>query len=97
MAKLGGEAPDLRSIREVFGLTREQLALRAGISTSTVTRMELNGHIPSGMALIAISRALEISLDSLVHSIKTPQSSPAVQLSPQAEPAGDSFITEGAA
>lgn len=65
MAKtLNGKS--LRNAREAAGLTREQLALKAGTSTSTIARIELDGHIPSGVTLIGISDALDITLDSLL-------------------------------
>lgn len=57
---------NLRLLREQKGLSREKLARHAGVSTSTVTRMELLGHIPSGYALIAIAKELGVSIDLIV-------------------------------
>ena len=78
MSKTSELVYGLRTIRERSKLTREQLAFHSGVSTSTVTRMELKGHIPSGAALISISKTLGISIDSLVSSIKNSQSSSSV-------------------
>jgi len=52
---------NLRTAREAAGLTREELARRAETSTSTIARMELQGHTPGGRVIANISAALDIS------------------------------------
>jgi len=56
----------LRTEREAAGLTREQLALKAETSTSTITRMELSGHIPSALAVARIAKVLNVPTDYLL-------------------------------
>jgi len=56
----------LRTEREASGLTREQLALKAETSTSTITRMELSGHIPSAVAVARIAKVLNVPTDYLL-------------------------------
>jgi transcriptional regulator with XRE-family HTH domain len=64
-------ATTLRAGRESAGLTREELARLAGTSTSTIARMELNGHIPSGATVARIAAVLGIPADALL-SLPTP-------------------------
>jgi len=56
----------LRDERERAELTREELARRAETSTSTVARMELGGHIPSGATVARIAAVLHIPADALL-------------------------------
>lgn len=56
----------LRYERERVGLSRERLAREADTSTSTITRMELNGHIPSGATVARIAAVLNIPADALL-------------------------------
>lgn len=56
----------LRQAREAAGLTREELARQAMTSTSTIARIELNGHLPNAMTMAAIARALGTTVDSLL-------------------------------
>jgi transcriptional regulator with XRE-family HTH domain len=56
----------LRSIREECGLTQEELAYSAGISFTTLNRIE-QGHVnPSLATIYAIAEALGISPKDLV-------------------------------
>lgn len=56
----------VRQRREAAGLTREQLAAKAGTSTSTVTRLERHSQAPKAPALVGIATALEVSVDDLL-------------------------------
>lgn len=57
-----------RSRREELGLTREQLARTADVSTSTVTRLELNDHLPGPASLLRLARALDVSIERVIDS-----------------------------
>lgn len=66
----------LREAREAAGLTREELGRRAATSTSTVTRMELKGHMPNGATVARIASVLDISPVLLLTPADAPPSSP---------------------
>lgn len=59
----------VRSRREAVGLTREQLALKANTSTSTVERLERQDRIPNALAAARIASALDLSLDDLLSEV----------------------------
>lgn len=52
-------------IREARGLTREQLAYRSGVSSSTIVRIELKGQMPSAAKLVRLARELDVKLGEL--------------------------------
>lgn len=81
---------NLRNAREQAGLTREELARRAGTSTSTVARMELAGHVPNGATIVRLSAVLGVPVDVLI-----PQTAP-VSTSPEAVEAGVSVSGDAA-
>jgi transcriptional regulator with XRE-family HTH domain len=56
----------VRQRREEIGLSRERLARDADVSTSTVTRLELNNKLPNTVNLLRIARILNLPLDELV-------------------------------
>lgn len=56
----------VRSARESAGLTREQLALRAGVSTSTIARLELADRLPKAHGLGRIAAVLDVPVASLL-------------------------------
>lgn len=56
----------LRDLREAQGLSRESLARLADVSTSTIVRAELDGHIPGTLALARIAKALGVSVEDLL-------------------------------
>lgn len=56
----------VRTRREEIGLTREALALRSEVSTSTLARLELKDHIPSARALARIAAAINVPLATLL-------------------------------
>jgi len=59
-------AESLREERTRAGLTLEQLAQRAELSTAHLSRLESGDRQPSVAALIALSRALGVSMSTLV-------------------------------
>lgn len=67
-------AENLKRIREAAGFTREQLAVRAGITSSTIARIE-NGYIhpPRLRSLQALAEALDVSLAQLVEDSPAPE------------------------
>ena len=56
----------LRTARESAGLTREQAAVKAGVSTSTLQMWETTPPIQLG-TLTALARIYHCSIDSLLH------------------------------
>jgi transcriptional regulator with XRE-family HTH domain len=59
-------AESLREERARSGLTLEQLAQRADLSTAHLSRLESGDRQPSVAALIALSRALGVSISTLL-------------------------------
>lgn len=66
MSNLAHHTSPLRDARERRGLTREQLAVRAEISTSTIARIELNDHLPGAAALARLADVLGVSVHDLL-------------------------------
>lgn len=62
--KRGGQA--IQTIRKKRGLTQEQLADKAGITSNTISRVERGLLIPALPTLIDICNALETSADSIL-------------------------------
>ena len=62
---LSSIAESLREERTRAGLTLEQLAQRADLSTAHLSRLESGDRQPSVAALIALSRALGVSMSTL--------------------------------
>lgn len=60
----------VRDRRLAKDLTREQLASKAGTSTSTVTRLEREDHVPLASTLVEIAKVLDVSVDDLMAAAK---------------------------
>lgn len=58
----------VRTRREEKGLTREDAAREAGMSTATLARIELNDHVPNARALGRLAELLDLPLSDLVSS-----------------------------
>ena len=52
----------LRSVRETRGLSREALASRAGVSVSSIVRIESGDYHPNLTTLRKIAEALEVPI-----------------------------------
>ena len=63
---LSSIAESLREERTRAGLTLDQLAQRADLSTAHLSRLESGDRQPSVAALIALSRALGVSMSTLL-------------------------------
>lgn len=63
---LSSLAENLREERTRAGLTLEQVALRADLSTVHLSRLESGDRQPSVAALISLSRALGVSMSTLL-------------------------------
>ena len=57
---------NLRAAREGAGLSREVLAVRAGVSASTVSRIEAGGYRPRLATLDALAAVLGVTVDALL-------------------------------
>jgi transcriptional regulator with XRE-family HTH domain len=67
----------LRELREQAGLSQEALARAAGISTSTVSKMEQRTIDPSWSTVRALARALGVRCEAF--ETDTPDAGPADQ------------------
>lgn len=76
-------AESLREERTRAGLTLEQLAQRAELSTAHLSRLESGDRQPSVAALIALSRALGVSMSTLLGERR---GAPAIATYPQGTP-----------
>jgi transcriptional regulator with XRE-family HTH domain len=56
----------LKEIREKRGLSKKELALKIGVSPSTITRYEKDGRIPKLTILQKISEALNVPINYLL-------------------------------
>lgn len=56
----------VRRRREELGLTREQLAAESQTSTSTIARLELQGHMPNARTLARIASVIQLPVDALL-------------------------------
>lgn len=79
--KRGGQA--IQRIRKERGLTQEQLAEQADITSNTVSRIERGLLIPSVPTLVALCNALETGADSILAAYV--KRNTAVRWSPLAE------------
>lgn len=55
----------IKANRRARGWTREQLAVRANLSGSTIGRIERGGHTPHASVIIALARALDLPVEQL--------------------------------
>ena len=58
--------PRLRALRQARGLTLDQLARSAGLSPSTLSRLESNKRQVSLELLVPLARQLDVQIDDLV-------------------------------
>lgn len=71
-----GEQPDLvlaallKRLREERGVTQEQLAFDAGITSSALSRIERGLNSPGWMTVRRIAKALDVSLVRLVSDLE---------------------------
>jgi transcriptional regulator with XRE-family HTH domain len=71
-----GEQPDLvlaallRRLREERGMTQEQLAFDAGITSSALSRIERGLNSPGWMTVRRLAHALDVSLVRLASSLE---------------------------
>jgi transcriptional regulator with XRE-family HTH domain len=56
----------LRSLRQTLGLSLDELAARAGLSPSTLSRIETGKRTISLDVLLPLARALQVDLDALL-------------------------------
>ncbi len=57
----------VRAAREAAGLTREEFAREVDSSTSTIARLELQGHVPNVVTLALIAQFMGITVDDLLN------------------------------
>jgi transcriptional regulator with XRE-family HTH domain len=56
----------LRSLREMRGLTQGELGMRAGIAAASVSHFETGQRLPSLDSLVKLADALQVSVDALL-------------------------------
>ena len=59
-------APNLRRLRKQAKLTQAQLAEQSGLPRATLANMEQDGANPSVQSVLAVAKALCVSLDELL-------------------------------
>jgi transcriptional regulator with XRE-family HTH domain len=60
----------IRQLREGAGMTQEDVAYHAGISTGSLSRIECSLANPSWTTVIRIAAALDTGLIDLVHAME---------------------------
>ncbi len=89
-AILDGIGPRLRSLRRDRGLTLEAVAADAGISASTLSRLESGKRRPTLDLLIPLARTHRVALDQLVAAPAT--GDPRVHLKPHRDKGGSVLV-----
>ncbi len=56
----------IKARRKELGWLQEDLAVKAGLGTGTISRLEGHGLLPRADRLAAIAAALDLSLDELM-------------------------------
>ena len=55
----------LKQVREMKGYSRDELAEKTGINTSTIYRIEIGKTKPHGITLRTLAKALGVKLEEL--------------------------------
>lgn len=63
-------AAQLRDLRKESGLSQEQLALRAGVDRTFVSKLELSKHQPSLAVVFALAHAVDRTPEELVGLVR---------------------------
>ncbi len=63
-------AASIRRLREERGITREALAMRAGVTNGTLARIELAQSSPSWDTVCRIATALDLSVYRLAEAVE---------------------------
>jgi len=63
----------LRRLREERGISQEALAVHAGLTSGTLTRLELGQSDPSWSTICAVAKALDVRLREIVTAIEAQQ------------------------
>lgn len=61
---------NFKKIRELKGITKDELSIKSGLTRRSIDYYEHGDRLPDFNALVRLSEALEISIDTLVHGIK---------------------------
>ena len=57
---------NLKTIREMRGLTQAQVGIRAGIAAASISHFETGQRVPALDSLVKLADALEVSIDVLL-------------------------------
>lgn len=63
----------LRRLREERGISQEALAVHAGLTGGTLTRLELGQSDPSWSTIRALAKALDVSLREIITAVEAQQ------------------------
>jgi transcriptional regulator with XRE-family HTH domain len=66
LASMDALAPNLRRLRKQAKLTQAELAEHAGLPRATLAAMEQDGANPGVQSVLAVAKALHVSLDELL-------------------------------
>ena len=61
---------ELRKARVAAGLTREELALRAGLSRNYVSILELDQKSPTVAVLLRLAEAMDVRASALIAAVE---------------------------
>lgn len=61
----------IRAARQRTGLSRERLAVEAGVSTSTIARLETRERLPNIAALVRIAERVNVHVADLLPAPKS--------------------------
>ncbi len=64
----------VRQLREERGLSREVLAVNAGLTTGTLARLELGQSDPAWSTVLAVADALELTISELAATVEAQDS-----------------------
>jgi transcriptional regulator with XRE-family HTH domain len=72
----------VRRLRQEAGLSQAALAAKAGVPIRSIQNYEQGHRVPKATALLAISRAVGVSLDALVGELVADDKTPSVAQEP---------------
>src|SRR5689334_5033182 len=83
-------ADKLRALREAAGISKYELAKRAGLSKQELSRLELGQREPSWATVQALAKALGVTCEAFVEAVKSspPESVPPPKRPRKAEAEG---------
>jgi transcriptional regulator with XRE-family HTH domain len=89
--------PRLRELREVAGLTQQQLAETAGLTREGVAQLETGRREPAWRTVVALCQALDVSYDAFMQVGEAAQRPPGRPRKAEDKPCSSSTTSRGPA